>query len=135
MDPGRVRVGLALSDESRTIAQPHLTVAAVKEDALLAEIGRVVQEQEVVGIVVGLPLRMSGEAGPEAESARGLGLRIAAETGIVVGFCDERLTTRQAEKEMLGQGARRRLRRNAGDRVAAALLLQGVLAGSRVREW
>lgn len=130
-----MRVGLALSDETRTISQPHLTLVGLRERALLEAIARVVHEQEVVGVVVGLPLRMSGERGPEAEGAAELGRMIAAETGVEVGFCDERLTTRQAQKEMLASGDSRQRRRQAGDRVAAALLLQTVLAGGPVRPW
>jgi putative Holliday junction resolvase len=130
-----VRVGLAVSDETRTISQPHSTLVGLAEPALLEAIARVVREQEVVGVVVGLPLRMSGERGPEAEQAAELGRLIAAETGLAVGFCDERLTTRQAEKEMLARGSSRQRRREAGDRVAAALLLQTVLAGGRVLAW
>ncbi len=60
VDPGRVRVGLAVSDETRTISQPHLTLIRSGDRALLDAIARVVREQQVVGVVVGLPLRMSG---------------------------------------------------------------------------
>ena len=135
VDPGRVRVGLAVSDETRTISQPHLTLIRSGDRALLDAIARVVREQQVVGVVVGLPLRMSGERGPEAAAAAELGRMIASATGLGVGFCDEPLTTKQAEKEMLGHGESRRRRREAGDRVAAALLLQGVLGGGPVLAW
>ncbi len=124
-----MRVGVALSDETRTISQPHLTLIRRGDRSLLREIVKLVGEQEVTGIVVGLPLRMNGTRGQEAEAAVALGRMVAGATGLQVYFCDERLTSKQAEKEMIGHGESRRGRREAGDRVAAALLLQGVLAG------
>ncbi|HVD03730.1 MAG TPA: Holliday junction resolvase RuvX [Candidatus Dormibacteraeota bacterium] len=129
LDPGRVRVGVAVSDETRTIAQPHSTLLRRGDRRLMVEIVGLVHSLEVTEIVVGLPLQMDGSSGPSAEEARAFGDAVSRATGLPVGFADERLTTKQAEKMMLEQGASRQVRREAGDRVAAALLLQAVMAG------
>ncbi len=132
LDPGRVRVGVAISDETRTIAQPHATLLRRGDRNVLLEIAGLVRSLDVTEIVVGLPLQMDGSMGPAAKEARAFGDSVSRATGLRVGFADERLTTRQAEKMMLGQGASRHRRREAGDRVAAALLLQAVMAGGPV---
>ncbi len=133
IDPGRVRVGVAVSDESQTIAQPHATLPRRTDDSLVRAVAELARAQQVVQLVVGLPLRLDGSEGQEAEGARRLGALFAAGTGLPVRFADERLTSRQAEREMIRQGTSRRRRREVGDQVAAALLLQGVLAGARTQ--
>lgn len=133
IDPGAARVGLALSDQGRVIAQPHRTLARRGEERLVREVVAVARAQQVVELVMGLPLRMNGSEGPEAAEARRLGGLLGRASGLPVRFADERLTSRQAEREMVAQGTSRRRRREVGDQVAAALLLQGVLAGARTR--
>jgi putative Holliday junction resolvase len=99
----------------------------------MAEIQALVKLLEVTEIVVGLPIQLDGTEGPAVAEARGFGAQVALATGLPVGYVDERLTTKQAERALVGQGISREGRRQVGDRVAAALLLQGVLAGSRAR--
>ena len=131
LDPGTTRFGVALSDETRTIAQPHATVNRRTDQDLVRRLVDLARENQVGELVMGLPLRMDGSEGPEAAEARRLGALLAAATRLPLRFADERLTSRQAEREMIRQGDSRERRRQVGDRVAAALLLQGVLAGAR----
>ena len=131
LDPGAARFGVALSDETRTIAQPHLTINRRSDQDLVRRLVEVARENQVGELVMGLPLRMDGSEGPEAAEARRLGALLADAARLPLRFADERLTSRQAEREMIRRGDSRRRRRQLGDRVAAALLLQGVLAGAR----
>lgn len=133
IDPGEVRVGVAVSDETRTIAQPRATLGARDGARLLREISRLARELEVREVIVGLPLLLDGSEGESAQRARRLGGQVAAATGLPVSYADERLTSVQAERELIRQGASRARRRQVGDRVAAALLLQGVLGGASAR--
>ncbi|MGH7667750.1 MAG: Holliday junction resolvase RuvX [Candidatus Dormibacteria bacterium] len=128
LDPGRARVGVAVSDETRTIAQPHSTVRRRADRRDLAEIVRLVRELAVTEIVVGLPLRMDGSEGDSAGEARSFGELVAAATGVAVTYLDERLTTRQAERHLIAAGQTRAQRRRVGDQVAATLILQQRLA-------
>ncbi len=133
LDPGTTRFGVALSDETRTIAQPHATVNRRTDQDLVRRLVDLARENQVGELVMGLPLRMDGSEGPEAAEARRLGALLADASRLPLRFADERLTSRQAEREMIRRGDSRQRRRQLGDRVAAALLLQGVLAGARTR--
>jgi len=133
LDPGRARVGVAVSDETRTIAQPYSTVRRSADRRDLLEIARLVRELEVTEIVIGLPLQMNGLEGESAGEARGFGAAVQRETGVEVSYLDERLTTKQAERHLITTGTSRARRRDVGDQVAAALILQQALAAPERR--
>ena len=120
---------MAVSDETRTIAQPHSTVLRRSDRRDLNEIARLVEQLAVTAIVVGLPLQMDGGEGDSAAEARDFGAAVARVTGVEVTFLDERLTTKQAERHLIAGGASRSRRRAVGDQVAATLILQQALAG------
>jgi putative Holliday junction resolvase len=119
IDFGTVRIGLAVSDPLGATAQP-LDVVASDVDAVVER----ARELEVGEIVVGLPLRTSGEAGPEAVAARDFARDVEEASGIPVQLWDERLSSVQAEKVM---GGTARSRRGSVDKVAAAIVLQSFL--------
>ena len=137
IDPGSVRVGVALSDETRTLATPLMTLAA--GPGLVGALAALVRENDVRELVVGLPRRLDGSEGPEAEAARGLGGELHAATGLPATMWDERMTSRIAERTAAGDRRGRgrgaaprsreqvRARREATDRAAAAVLLQSYL--------
>lgn len=122
-----------MSDETRTIAQPHSTVVRRADRRDLDEIARLVRELSVTEIVVGLPLQLDGQEGGSAAEARGFGAAVARATGVEVSYLDERLTTRQAERHLIASGTSRARRREIGDQVAATLILQQALAVPRRR--
>jgi len=129
VDPGSVRIGLALSDPLRIVAQP-LAVVPAGPDAV-DEIARIVTEREVAEIVVGLPIGLDGSEGPGAVAARELAKALEERTGRPVHLVDERFTTHTAEQAMIEGGARRRIRRARRDQVAASVILQQFLESSR----
>jgi len=124
LDHGSRRVGVAVSDALRITAQPLEVVARARAVARVAEI---VAEYEIEEIVVGLPTSLKGTEGPPASAARGFGGEIAQATGIEVSYVDERFTTVTAEKVMLQAGAKRQVRRESLDKIAAAIILQAFL--------
>src|SRR6266404_1927875 len=96
IDPGKVRVGLAICDVDRAIASPLALYArrdAVQDAKYFAAL---VAEENVGSILIGLPVYMSGDEGPQAKLARALGSQIAEWTGLQVRYWDERYTTRFA---------------------------------------
>jgi putative Holliday junction resolvase len=127
VDPGSHRVGLALSDESATVATPLRTLDADPAATLPDRIAAVAREVAAAEVVVGLPRRLDGSYGPEAAAARRLAGELRAATRLPVAVYDERLSTTQAERELLARGMRRRRRREVVDQVAAALILQSFL--------
>jgi putative Holliday junction resolvase len=127
IDPGSVRLGLALSDPSGTIAQPLTVLTRRSEAEDLKALSDLVREQEVELIVVGLPRMMDGRLAAAAQDAQAFGARVGQATGRPVAYWDERLTTVAAERYLIDQGKRRGKRRQEVDRLAATLLLQGYL--------
>lgn len=124
VDPGTVRVGLAVSDPLRITAQPLEVVPLADAVRRVVE---VCEELDVEEIVVGLPRTEKGEEGESARLARLLGEEIASATGLPVATVDERYTSRIAETALIEGGVRRRKRRGSVDKVAAALILRTYL--------
>jgi putative Holliday junction resolvase len=127
IDPGTVRLGLALSDPSGTIAQPLSVLARRSEVEDLKALNDLVERYEVGLIVIGLPRLMDGRIDSAAREAQLFGAHVAKATGRPVAYWDERLTSVAAERYLIEQGKRRGKRRQEIDRVAATLLLQGYL--------
>lgn len=126
VDPGKKRVGVAVSDATGLLAAP---LEVVSRPVAAKRISELVIEHGIGGLVVGLPRALSGEEGASAHDARELGAELAAETGLPVIFVDERFTSRIAEETLIEIGMRRKKRRQEVDKAAAVLLLQGFLDG------
>ncbi len=132
LDAGSVRVGLAATDPTATIASPVATL--LRRDRGFWD--RVREEARVRGaerLVVGLPLRLDGTEGDAAVAARTLADEASRQTGLPVEMWDERLSSVAAERALLESGMRRDRRREAIDAVAAAIMLQGWLDAARRR--
>lgn len=136
IDLGEVRLGLAVSDPGQVLGSPAETLQVPRDqdgptlDALVGAATR----HEAAGLVVGYPRRLDGREGSAARRARWFAQRLADRTGLPVVLWDERFTTTEAERVMLGQNASRAERRESIDRVAAAVLLQSVLESRRAPE-
>jgi putative Holliday junction resolvase len=127
VDPGTKRVGLALSDPTATIASALATVEADPSETLAARLAAIAAAQEAERVIVGLPRNLDGSRGPAAAAAERLATGLRKASKLPVETVDERLSTVAADRSLLAAGARRRERRQAVDRVAATLLLQGYL--------
>ena len=130
LDHGERRIGVAVSDSTGTIATPHSVIDRRHAD-VASVLRSLVDEYGVELVVVGLPVHLSGEEGSAAKAARAFADSVAAATGLPVELQDERFTTVTAEEALLEGGVRRRERREIRDKVAAAVMLQGYLDGSR----
>jgi len=128
VDWGKRRVGLALSDETRTICRPLPTLTDKTGKELVREILAVVRREQVDTVVVGHPVRMSGEEGPSALAAGRLaGSLSEAMPDLRVLLWDERLTSREAAELLHSRGEKTRKGSGRLDQVAAAVLLQSYL--------
>ncbi len=127
LDLGQVRIGLAISDELGITAQPAGFLARAGNRADLEAIARLVEEHGVARVVVGHPLLLSGEEGTRAREARETSERLGKALPVPVELWDERLTTAQAERALIGGGVRRAKRRKVIDSMAAVLILQSWL--------
>jgi putative Holliday junction resolvase len=136
VDLGSVRIGLALSDPTRTVASPHVVLQRERtHDADHRTIVELARAHAVTTIVVGLPLSLSGGRGPAARAAEREieEMRIAAAPDIRVVAHDERLTTITAERSLDEAGMRRTDRTAVVDKVAAAVMLQAWLESPAAR--
>lgn len=130
LDLGSKRIGVAVSDRSGTIATPltvlHRSGSRAKDHQAIA---RLVEEEEAVAVVVGLPLSLDGSIGPAARAALTEADEIGSVVGVPVETYDERLTTVSADRVLMEQRMRAEARRRVVDKVAAAVMLQTWLDG------
>lgn len=127
LDLGERQIGVAISDEKGWTAQPLHTWKSRGAEENFAEIEKLVSLYGVEEIVVGVPYRMSGEAGPEAEKATHFIKKLRERVRIPIVPWDERLTTKEAERVLLQADLSRKKRREKIDQIAAALILQNYL--------
>lgn len=126
LDPGERRIGVALSDPTGIIAQPHDVIDRKTTDPVEA-VRDLVREHGVVIVVIGLPVSLSGGEGPAARAAREFGATMESALDVEVRYQDERFTTVTAEEALISGGVRRERRREVRDKVAAAVMLQSFL--------
>jgi len=127
LDYGSRRMGVAISDPLGLTAQPLPPIPREGDRKDIAAIGRLTAEREVTCVVVGLPLLLNGDEGPQAVRARAFGEKLAAELSLPVKMWDERLTTAQSERHLIDSGVRRERRKEVRDSLSAMFLLQSFL--------
>jgi putative Holliday junction resolvase len=132
IDFGTVRIGIALTDPSRTLASPHESYTRRGERGDAERFVRLVEEEGVVGFVVGLPVLASGDESRLSHEARLFGAWLAQATRRPVVYFDERFTSAQAE-EALAQGRLTRKRRKARRDMLAAQIMLAAFLESRSR--
>ena len=128
LDVGAKRIGVAVSDELGLTAQPVLTLERrrnPRDD--LRSIARLARRFQVAGIVVGLPLHLSGESSPRSTRTETFAAELGELTGMPIHLWDERLTTREAHQILYEAGHERQQHRKVVDQVAATLILQDFL--------
>lgn len=128
IDYGDARTGIAISDLLCSIVGTVTVIHSRNADKTLTEICRLVQENEVGEIVVGLPKNMDGSEGPRAELCRSFAQRVETATGRKVALWDERRTTVEAHNILSEHNYHGKKRKNTVDAVAASLILEGYLA-------
>ena len=123
IDPGEVRVGVAMSDDLGLLAHPLETIDASRRDPC-ERITELAGQKQAIAIVVGVPRNMDGSFGPAAEKARALIERLRASVSCQVIPWDERLTTVSAQRALREAGRKAKNQRSVIDQAAAQILLQ-----------
>jgi putative Holliday junction resolvase len=130
VDLGSVRIGIASCDAGRVLASPLTVLPRTKDlPGDRRVLARLVEDEEAVLVVVGLPLSLDGSTGPAAAGALAEVAELSAALPVPVTTYDERLTTVTAERLLDEQGVRGPARRKVVDMVAAAVMLQAWLDG------
>ena len=131
LDLGEKTIGLALSDTLLTVATPYETLRRGKFTADATKLDAIVAKEGVSGLIIGLPLNMTGSDGPAAQSARAFARNFAARSALPIVLWDERLSTAAVQRDMIAADVSRKRRGLAVDKVAAAYILQGALEALR----
>lgn len=127
LDVGTKTIGVALSDLGRSIATPMETITRTRFVQDAARLFRIVAEQRVGGLVIGLPINMDGSSGPRAQSARQFARNLSAHIDLPMLLWDERLSTAAVTRTLLEADTSRARRKALVDKLAAAYILQGAL--------
>ena len=127
IDPGRKRVGVAISDENKIIATPYTTLIKNKYSEFVKEIIKIFDENQIKGIVVGNPINMNGIYGKSSQSAKDTAINISNKFNIPVSLWDERLSTVGAFNLSSELDVNVSKREKDIDKFAAAFILQGAL--------
>lgn len=135
IDVGQRRIGLAISDASRTLARPLATLTVGDDEAVdrvAAEIARLaVEEDGLAAVVVGMPLRLDGSPTEHTPRVAAFVQALKARTSIPIVGEDERLTSREAESRLALRERDWRKRKARLDAAAAAIILQDYLDRDR----
>ena len=124
LDVGTKRIGIALSDPLLITSQPFQTIQRTPEKSALEEIEKIIKDYNVNKVVVGLPLMMNGDLGPQAQDCREFGEKISQKFEIDVIFVDERLTSFEAEEILKKQKAKYTKDKGLVDKIAASIILK-----------
>ena len=127
IDPGKKRVGIAISDENKIIATPYTTIIKNDYFKFVNEIKAIYEENDIKGIVIGNPINMDGTSGKSSQSASDFAKNLSKNITIPIAMWDERLSSEGSFKitKVLGTNVSNRV--NKLDKNAAAFILQGAI--------
>lgn len=128
VDYGDARTGIAMSDLLCSIVGTTTVIHSRRDDKTIAEIQKLIAQNGVTEIVVGLPRNMNGTEGPRAEACKAFAELLKEATGLPVTMWDERRTTVEAHNILSAHNYHGQKRKNTVDAVAASLILEGYLA-------
>ena len=127
IDPGKKNIGLAICDENKAVATPFKTLIKNNSESLFKEIDKIIQENEIKGIVIGNPLNMDGSLGRSAQSSMDFAKNLSRNITIPVTLWDERLSSEGAFKitKYLNTNITKQIENL--DKNSAAFILQGAI--------
>lgn len=127
LDLGERRIGIALSDIMGIIANGYQSYTRTSLQSDIQHIIKIVQENNVKVIVLGLPLNMDGTEGEAVRKVKFFANELRKHTDIKIDFYDERLTTSTAQKMLISADVSRAKRKMVVDKIAATIILQDYL--------
>tara|TARA_Y100000996_G_scaffold386066_1_gene343856 strand:+ start:2134 stop:2598 length:465 start_codon:yes stop_codon:yes gene_type:complete len=127
IDPGGKRIGIAISDENKIVATPYTTLIKESYSSLLSQIKKIIDENQVDGIVVGNPINMDGSQSPASQSAKDLAINLSKDITKNITLWDERLSSEGAFRlsNELAINTSKKVKKL--DENSAQFILQGVL--------
>lgn len=133
LDVGNKRIGVAVSDPLRLFARGLTVITRTSNKETFQAIRELVVEQEVGKLIVGLPLSMNGEVGPQAQAVQKFADKLRAKLEVPIEMWDERLSTASASQVMFERGQSARKQKASIDSVAAAVILHDYMEAMQFR--
>ena len=127
IDPGRKRVGIAISDENKIVATPYTTVIKNKYSDFVKDIKKIVDENQIKGIVIGNPINMNGSPSQSSQSAKDLAINLSRDITVNITLWDERLSSQGAFNLSNDLGSNSSSKIKKLDENSAQFILQGAL--------
>ena len=127
IDPGKNRIGLAISDEDKLVSTPLKTIEKKNNSNFINEIKEIIVENNIKGIVIGNPINMDGSIGPSAQSAKDFAKYLSNNISIPVSMWDERLSTEGAFNLSSNLDINVSKKVEKLDQNAASFILQGAI--------
>ena len=127
IDPGKNRVGIAISDENKVVSTPLKTILKKNNSNFIDEIKEIILENNVKGVIIGHPINMDGSAGPSAQSAKDFAVYISNNVSIPVSMWDERLSSQGAFNLSSNLDINVSKKVDKLDENAASFILQGAI--------
>ena len=127
IDYGEKRVGIAITDHLKLFVTPLVTIANQSEEYLFSELFKIIKEQEVERIIIGLPLNIEGEDTDKTKEVRNFYDKLSNLTKLPLVFFDERYSSTVAEELLKNKGLNWRESKNSVDMIAAAVILNDYL--------
>ena len=127
IDPGKKRVGIAISDENKLVSTPLKTIEKKNNIDLINEILEIIKENDIKGIVVGNPINMDGSKGPSSQSAKDFAKNLSNFISIPIVMWDERLSSQAAFNLSSGLDINTTKKVEKLDQNAASFILQGAI--------
>ena len=127
IDPGKNRIGLAISDEDKLVSTPLKTISKKNNSNFINQIREIVQENDVKGIIIGNPINMDGTSGRSAQSAKDFAKYISNNISVPVSMWDERLSSEVAFNLSSNLDINVSKKLDKLDEKAASFILQGAI--------
>ena len=127
IDPGKKRVGIAISDENKIIATPYTTIIKNNFSDFLIQINKIISDNDIKGIIIGNPINMDGSPSQSSQSAKDLAINLSKNTVIPIAMWDERLSSRGAFNLSNDLNTNTSKKISKLDENSAAFILQGAL--------
>ena len=127
IDPGKKRIGVAISDENKIIATPYTTIIKSNFSELLIQINIIINENDIKGIVIGNPINLDGSSSQSSQSAKDFAINLSKNITIPIAMWDERLSSRGAFNLSNDLNVNTSKKISKLDENSAAFILQGAL--------
>ena len=133
IDYGDAHTGVAISDPTGLLTGTTTTIHSRKDQVVLEELRRLIEQYQVDELVMGFPRNMDGTEGPRAQLYRDFARQVEEATGLRPVLWDERRTTIDAHRILFDAGKNAKKRKKTVDAVAASLILEGYLTFRKTR--